>query len=226
MDACGVTMTKMDSQGVPRLDFPVEHFIDVHDKIYNLLNHCDGAHFTTEVENSLSARFKEGRQMIFFSKISRASTYTDMEYDYYVLPLPKYDEAQKEYVSTIHDSVTLFGVSFLAQKTDEIAAVLEVYASDALEYTTPALFDVTLKHRYSRDAESGRMLDLVKRTVVNDFACSYPGAMLLPAYNNPLCNIMRVYISTQDVSSKLVEDLPAWEALFNKLLEAFEKAAK
>ena len=226
MYACDVTLSKMDSDGVPTLDFPKEKFFNVHEKIYNLLNHTEGACFTTEVENDIAQRFLNGTQMIFFSKLSRASQFADMTSDYFILPLPKYDEAQKQYISTIHDSVTLFGIPLLATGTDELGAVLEVYASNMLKYHTPAYFDVALKHRYSRDEESGKILDMVKSTVVNDFVFAYPGGMIHPDTNETLCNIMRLYIRTEDVSSKLASELPVWEAKFNNVIASFEKNAR
>ena len=226
MYASGVTLSQRGEDGVPVLEFPKEKFFDVHAKIYNLLNNSDGACFTTQNENQISDRFLNETQMIFFSKLSRASLFAEMDSDYYILPLPKYDEAQEQYVSTIHDSVTLFGIPCTATGLDELSAVLEIYASNMMEYHTPAYFNIALKNRYSRDEESGKILDLVKDTVVNDFVFAYHAATLHPDTKEVLCNIMRLYIRTENVSSKLAAELPAWEAKFDDLVAAFETLVK
>ena len=80
-----------------------------------------------------------------------------VETDYYLLPTPKYDESQKNYVTTLSRAFTLWGV--MADATGEeqsvCSAVLETLAYYA-KGTTAAVFEIVSRGCYC-DCEENRL---------------------------------------------------------------------
>lgn len=90
--------------------------------------------------------------------------------DYGILPMPKYDTAQKEYKSVHSNFLSLFGVfakSDTAQ-ADRAGAVLECLASEGYRNISPVLFEKCLKMRYANDSDTGRMYDIIRAGAVFD----------------------------------------------------------
>jgi len=53
------------------------------------------------------------------------------------------------------------------------SAVLEALAAQSYRTVTPAYFDVALKNRYSRDAQTAEMMDLIEQSVLINFESLY-----------------------------------------------------
>ena len=84
-----------------------------------------------------------------------------MESDYSIIPYPKYDEQQAEYLSFLHDQFTTFCVLVTAEKPGEIGAVLEAMCSESHNSVIPAYYDVALTKKYARDTDSVLSLETI-----------------------------------------------------------------
>ena len=92
-----------------------------------------------------------------------------MEFTYGIVPYPKYDDAQENYVTITSFPYTLYGVPMDAKDPNMSAAVLECMASESYRTVSPALFENAFKVKYSQDAQSSLMYDLIRSTVSFDF---------------------------------------------------------
>ncbi|MCL2815146.1 MAG: hypothetical protein FWD23_11155 [Oscillospiraceae bacterium] len=109
--------------------------------------------------------FTQGK-ILFFGGLVRFSNYfRSMENDYGILTVPKWDENQKDYHTTSHANYSLVSVPVTIpdSRRDMIGVVMEALASEGYRTTTPAYFDSTLKNKYSRDEESLKVLDILKK---------------------------------------------------------------
>ena len=92
-----------------------------------------------------------------------------MEANFGILPLPKYDESQEQYFSTMqYNNATVMCVPQTATNLERTGAVLEAWAAESVDTLTVAYYEITLKGKYSRDDESTAMLDLIFSTRVID----------------------------------------------------------
>lgn len=87
----------------------------------------------------------------------------EMEDNFGVLPLPKYDEAQAQYCSRIIDG-WLNVVPVTNQQPENTSLILESLAEESYRSVLPAYMEVALKDKYTRDPDSAEMLDLVFST--------------------------------------------------------------
>ena len=75
------------------------------------------------------------------------------------LPIPKYDEKQKEYYSYVHDQYSVFFIPSTATDLEMTSAVLEMMAYENFKNVLPVYYDLVLKGRYANDPQSRQMLD-------------------------------------------------------------------
>ncbi len=128
------------------------------------------AGYTMEGYDHVRNAFMEDRALFFDTEISYATNYLrQSEASYGILPIPKYDEAQKEYSTIMSFPYTLYGVPVDAKDPDMSAAVLECLASESFRTVSPALFEVALKVKFSQDAESSEMYDIIRSSATFDF---------------------------------------------------------
>ena len=96
-----------------------------------------------------------------------------MESGYGVIPYPKYDESQENYISLVHDSASLFFLPQTCSSMEESCAVLEAMCAETYRTVMPAYYEVALKRQYARDDISAGMIDLIHDTSMTDFGYVY-----------------------------------------------------
>lgn len=119
------------------------------------------------------AAFKENRGLFYGEIAAYLTTLNrEMEGDYGVVPVPKYDKAQEFYRTWTHDSgSTLSITSALKDSQAELVGdVIQTYAILSYQYVKPAFYDVMLASKSVRDPQSPVMLDLIFQNRVYDMA--------------------------------------------------------
>jgi hypothetical protein len=96
--------------------------------------------------------------------------YRETEIDFGILPLPKYDEQQENYLSL--DWGGLMCVPRGADK-DLAGYVTELLSYYSMETTVPAWYDIMLTGKIARDDDIVRVLDIIYSNVVYDFGLNY-----------------------------------------------------
>ena len=91
-----------------------------------------------------------------------------VEFEYGIVPVPKYDLSQSTYKTNLGNSFSLYAINSNSKKASVAATTLEAMASENYRSVTPAVFEVAMKVRYSSDAQSSRMYDILRSTVSFD----------------------------------------------------------
>jgi len=117
----------------------------------------------------------ENKQILFqvgsISMIRRF--YRDIQTNFGVLPLPKFDEKQDGYATMGNvNTIESIMVPMTVQKTDKIGTVLELMAANSWELDD-TYFEVCLQSKYTRDEESYEMFKLATETVIYDLGVFY-----------------------------------------------------
>ncbi len=121
---------------------------------------------TVYLEGDYETPFTEGRALFNINRAHYASkALRDSELTYGILPIPKFDETQKNYRTVMGNPITLYAVSRDSRIPDIDEAVLECMASEAYRLTTPAIFENNMKKKYSVDDINAQMYDIVRGTV-------------------------------------------------------------
>ncbi len=94
-------------------------------------------------------------------------------FSYKVLPFPKYDEDQPNYISQPDNIGSFFCVPASAEDSDFCGFMLEVLSEISSRTTLPTFYEESCKHRYSYDERSAKMLDTIMNGIVYDIGYVY-----------------------------------------------------
>lgn len=156
--------------GIPELDYSDEKVTGIYEKIYSIMIGQNAYYVTNEaLYDTMFDVFREGRALFSVLTLKLISQYlSDMEESYGILPVPKYDTNQKEYLSFVNGSTGL--VMIAKGETDPafVGTVMDAMAAYNYSCVTPNMFQVVTKLQVAQDPASARMVDLIIRNRVFD----------------------------------------------------------
>lgn len=91
------------------------------------------------------AMFKDGRAVFYETAIAITDQLRDVEINYGVLPMPKYDKSQESYHTTLSNTHDVWCIPIDGKDPERSGAVLEALASGAYRQVYPAYFETALK---------------------------------------------------------------------------------
>ena len=124
--------------------------------------------------------FEEGNALFCLNRVYMADNQYDKgaaplrnaDWEYGILPVPKYDESQENYITVVGNPFTLWCVMENAKDAQMSTAVIECLASEAYRKTSPMIFENNMKYRYTPDTagkgDSARMFDIVRESIAFD----------------------------------------------------------
>ena len=115
-------------------------------------------------ENLGQTAFKENRGLFYGEVVNHLTPLTqEMDGEFGILPVPKYDKAQEFYRTWTHASGSTFSVTSAipANKAEDVGTLLEAYAILSHKFVKPAYYDIMLTSRNVHDSDSAEMMDLM-----------------------------------------------------------------
>lgn len=103
--------------------------------------------------------FGSGRSMFYMTPLSLAVTFRDAEVDYGILPYPKYDENQKDYITL--NWAGFMCVPLTVSDPELVGNVAEILASESCRTVMPAFYNVLLGEKVARDDKAKETLDII-----------------------------------------------------------------
>lgn len=214
---CGARLSRTDEYGLPELVYPQnETFYDVFTKISDSLFSGSAAVYDPEKVNgdtvSTATQFSRGGSLFLITDVGNLYSLRSMEYEFGVLPMPKYSEMQEDYISLIPaESVTAVGVPITAKGFSFSGAVLENIAAESHRAggVTQCYIDSVLSFRYVNDEESRENLTNILNSGTLDAADIYNWGGICDTLS-ALASRTDVYSSTldrieRDVRSELTD---------------------
>lgn len=185
--------SKRGDDGYPYITYMTDRMASAFDKMTEFYNSDDMLVYTNPGDTlSLAASmqniFSEGNKLIMSQVLSSASVMRDMETDFGIIPMPKYDDIQDRYYTCVMENLTVLGVPTSAEPPELSGILAEALAAEGYKEVTPAYFDIALQGKYSRDNESAEMLELIRDSAWFDFA--YLNSVSLGSINHLFNNQM------------------------------------
>lgn len=206
---------ELDSNGgfVMSPDLFSQKTVDLLDKVCNLLHTSGDAYTKTD-----TAHFKEGNSLFIIQAASiTANHLTDVDFTYGVLPMPKYNEDQENYRTALSFPYTMYMISASAPDAEAAAATIELLAYQSYVNVTPAIFEESMKLRYSEQSDDAFMFDKIRENVVIDI-----GRLLTTQLDNMSFSIFRNAVNNNTAGSYMSAQ-KMYEKNFAKKLEAITK---
>ncbi len=174
MAAFDADVTVRDENGLPTLAISEESFIDKFLAIQSFLCEDESVFLSTDEgsyvgDDRESARvFSEGRALFVADILGNSAAMRDVDFDFGIIPYPKYDEAQTDYHTTAWDAYNLFCIPRTAE-LDFVGVVTENMAARSFQYVLPAFYDKALLSKYARDEDSAEMISLIRQSATYNF---------------------------------------------------------
>lgn len=139
----------------------------------------------------------------------------DMENDFGILPMPKWDEAQENYQTMSDGSAPLAAIPKTVRDTDFVGIVTEGLAHESYKTVTPILYESSIKVRGARDETSIKVIDIAIRTATVDFGYVYGNYNMM---GFTLSDLMGS--KNPNFASYFAENKDAWEAHIADIVNA------
>lgn len=216
----GQFTTVMDSSGYPQLAFDAGRMAAIVDKLNHLFYVSGEGIATPTAWDTAIQSFKEGRLLMVNCVMLMADRrFRDMEYAYTALPMPKLDETQKEYYTTMPSgaSTVVNGIPVTVQNIERSTVIFEALSAVGYEKIRPAFFETALKTKYALDDKVSQMFDLIMESNTIDFGFIYDG-------NKGARDVM--YKSVQKNLNTVVSDFESLkdkaEAYYETIMERYQ----
>lgn len=215
----GGMLIQKDQDDVPYYESQLERDTNIYEKIYDIVI-TNKANYETQTWNVPGDVFSSGRALMFVGSLNDVTRFRDMNDDFGILPVPKYDEEQKEYRSYVDGSSAMICVPATVKPADRecVSIILEALASESYKIVTPVFVEKMLKRKAARDSDSAGMIDYVVRNRVFDMGYVY-------MYNGIGSYVRELLISgKKDVASTLKRYEKSTIARCKQIVKAFEKS--
>jgi hypothetical protein len=200
-----------ESIGEPVPAFYGEHTIQAYDKLTNLYTKNEGAWDSVGVTLS-ATNFNNGNVMLSLGKFGSGSGLREVTFAYGVLPVPKFDIEQENYVAI--PEVTSSMVTVLSTVEDEridmVSATIELMAYESYKTVIPTYIDVVLKSKQANSPDDAEMVQLVLDSMVYSFGWIFSSthmANMGKAFRAMGRDITQYYEERKDSYNQYINDL-------------------
>lgn len=190
--------------------FNNERSVKILEKL-NELFYSDGA-LTTLADYSdagLRIVFGAGQSLIIgYNRIGDLTKMRDIEFTIGILPYPKLDGDQENYVSSLHDTseVGAIPMTLPPDSMDFCTTCLEVFCRETGKTVIPKYYEEGLKVKYSNGQDDARLIDLIHDSISSPFPVAFNGTLggflLGTCFSTPLGSNSTDFASAYQKSSK------------------------
>lgn len=209
----GLLMAELDKNGHPTLENMMSSKMQsVAEKYYDLVwnDHTYYAAHTGDVH--CVDMFHDGKGMMMHIQTNRLPQLRDVTFEFGIVPLPKYDEQQKDYRSMASSQMLLLPADMTDPEFE--GTVLEALSYESYKEVIPCLYDVVYENKLLRDSESQEMFKLIRNSLVYDINWIYGNGSNLSYLIG-----RTVGEGDKDIASYYAKEFPACQEVLDKVYE-------
>ncbi len=169
----GQRIYNKDAKGIPQLTLNTSKTVDIFTEYFDLIDSDDVFVRTEQPSSGYGATytgsdiFSSGRALFQDSGLGSAKSKRAMSDDFGILPLPKFTE-DDEYATIVNGHASLMLMPITVEDENRSGNIAEALCAIGSKEVIPAFYEVSLKTKFSRDAESEEMIDIVKDSIIYD----------------------------------------------------------
>lgn len=165
----GAKFATKDSDDLPVPGFRNTRTMEVGQAVVNLIYNEEYFYHLSKRKNPENDIFQDDRALFFADLVYRAAMFNDMKSDFGIMPIPKYNEAQKDYCHSVSiHFCNVMSVPKTNNNLEKTSVILEALAADSKYTVIPEFYDIYVKVRNTRDEDAQNMLDLIFNSRVYD----------------------------------------------------------
>ncbi len=163
----GQRIYNKDARGIPQLTLNSAKTIDIFNTFFKLADSDDVFLRLDKVREEKEDLFPAGRAMFADRGLGTAKTLRSMNDDFGIVPWPKFSE-DDEYATVVNGHASLMLMPITVEDPEKTGAIAEALCAIGSRDVIPAFYDVSLKTKFTRDAESEAMIDVIKDSLIYD----------------------------------------------------------
>lgn len=153
------------------LEIYSDKMVDIVNRVYALVYNNGGTYAGGVAEEAeLAKMFANGQAMFYAGFLSDSLLYLRDFEEYGILPFPKYNEDQEEYITSISGGTGMLGVPANIAEPEFVGMISEALAITSYEHVYPAVFKTVMVDKFSRDDQYAEMYDLLMNRIEIQFA--------------------------------------------------------
>ena len=158
-----------NARGIPTLTLNSQKTTDVFEEFFDLTN-SDHAFLALNGRRDVKSGtnpFKEGRALFHDGGLGNAQSMRNMEDDFGIIPMPKFT-AEDKYAAIVNGYSSLMVMPITVGDVNRTGAITEALCAIGSREVIPAFYNVSLQTKFARDAESEKMIDIIKDAAIYD----------------------------------------------------------
>ncbi len=213
-----VAITVGDDQRSMKNTLGTESMYQSMEKLVNFHNNTKGAYkYATETD------FAEGRIGIYTAKFDIFyNALENTNFSAGVLPLPKADAAQENYITAPDTFFTMFGLPITLDPNDYefVGIMMEVLNAESWKTVYPAYYEEALKGRFATDENMANMIELITDSRVYEYGILM--GQFLANVKLPYMICYAISDNSTDLASKLAENAHFIDETIAEILTFFD----
>jgi len=213
---------KNDKDGVPQYVMDTEKLPDIVVTIVEMYSSGEGifSHYGGSSTSTHEEMFANGEVLMipttFGGLVKLAGT---ADFDIGVLPYPKWDTEQKEYLTMVDGGADTVGVTLLetGEELEFIGLITEALCAESYKQVYPVYYDIMLKNRYADQPDDAEMIQLVMDGRVYDLGYVYDNWMAAGFWMQTFAQS-----NNTNVASYMKKAWPAAQKYYDKVLDLFQ----
>ena len=129
--------------------------------------------FMDPAETIYEDAFRNGNSLFLLHRAWFGFELQKTEIQYAVVPAPLLNEGQKEYYTTMGTPHSSYGICSSSPDYTRAAQTVQTLGYYGYQYTTPAIFDVSFKGKFSKDDYTIQMFNIIREGIVFDVGKLY-----------------------------------------------------
>ena len=194
-----------------------ERSVDAIEKLRKLLYQTDGSYYGGEDEAWNGDLFASGNALFITGLLrNSATTYRDTcDFDYGIIPYPKYEESQDHYYTVAGGSFASCAVPKTSTRDELTSVLFAALSAETWKNVQPLYYDVVLKYKGARDETSIEMIDIILDGRNIDFAFVYD------AFTGFMYKVKDILISNNGVASYVAKGRNVFSSHYENVLKLF-----
>ncbi len=185
-NSMGIFGYTKDSNDEIVLDFSDERYFTALEKMADYMSIVDGnAYYNNgaiDAPEGYMGAFNAGRGLFLGAQLKDTSPLRSMEDSFGLVPYPKYDEVQENYITIIGGGSEFLAIPTTQDDVSRTGFILDALTYESWEDVLPIFYNVTLSQKDLRNDDSLEMLEIIwgSRSI------SAPGVFGIPIPNGEL----------------------------------------
>lgn len=221
-----VDIITKNEDGFFEISFGDDRTYTMMEKLDSLLNSPDTFHFNhqalagNELEAEKAILIDSNRCLFTMIALNQLYSIRNVETEFGILPYPKLDEEQEEYISNDWTGLMCVPMSLSEESYTMVGDVIELLAYHSAEEVIPTYIEVTLGTKLSRDEESKEMLEIIFDTCTFNPGLNFFGHVAGPTELLFSVDHMLIQTGENNLASFLATHTPSSQAVIDEFNNA------